>query len=331
LPLEISTNSKEVIAAAEESWSAFPHLYAEPGVHIRIGVAENGHDGLPQPPVLRAQRNLITLVSNAENFAVCDVTEGFAFGWFTPDMVANRAFFRYYFFDLMAGLLLAPKHFAIVHAACVALDGHGILLCGHSGAGKSTLAFACAQKGWTFISDDAAYVPRKNPSRTVMGNPLYLRLLEDAPDLFPQLRGRSAIRRLNGEHGFEIPTDTLPGFARAFQCEVDHVVFLNRDASGRAELRPFAKEDARRYLENILDYTLACRRVHLDAIRQSEMVLIDEEAREEQKIAVGKLLSAEIHELRYSSTSMALKSLEFLILGPPLNFGLYKGNPPPPL
>jgi HPr Serine kinase C-terminal domain len=312
LPLEVSTNSREVIAAADESWRAFPRLYDEQGVHIRIGVAESGQGRTSQPPTHRAQRNMVTVVSDAENFAVCDVIGGFAFGWFTPTMVADRDFFRYHFFDLMAGLLLAPKHFAIIHAACVALEGCGVLLCGNSGAGKSTFAFACAQRGWTFISDDAAYAWRKSPSRTVMGNPLFLRLREDAPDLFPHLRGRSAVLRQNGERGFELSTASLPGFATAFQSEIDHLIFLNRSDSGRAELRTLGQDDARCYLENVLEYTLACRQAHLDGADQSEMVLIDEEAREEQKIAVGKLLGGGLYELRYSSLNSAIDCLESL-------------------
>jgi hypothetical protein len=312
-PLEISTNSVEVIAAAEESWGAFPKLYSNESVHLRIGVAQNGQDELPRAPILRAQRNMITIISDAENFAVCDVTGGFAFSWITPGMIADRAFFRYHFLDLMTGLLLTPKHFAIIHAACVALDGRGVLLCGHSGAGKSTLAFACGEQGWTFISDDAAYAPRKNPSRTVLGNPLYLRLREDAPDIFGQLRGRPVVRRQNGEQGFEILTDSLPGFATAFQCEIHHIVFLNRGDFERAELSPFSRDEARRQLNDVLEYTLACKLPGEKAGGQSETMLIDREAREEQKMAVSKVLAGGVYELRYSNPRSAIDCLESLV------------------
>lgn len=63
-------------------------------------------------------------------------------------------------------------------------------------------------------------------------------------------------------------------------------------------MRALPQDGARRYIENVLEYTLACRQAQLDGTGQSEMVLIDEEAREGQKIAVGKLLDGGLYELR---------------------------------
>jgi HPr Serine kinase C-terminal domain len=310
LPLEVSTNSASVIAAAQQSWGPFPELQSAKKIHLRIGVAQRGSDELPHPPVFRAQRGLITIIADSENFGVCDVTSGFGFGWVTPVTAADSPFFRYHFLDVMIGLLLSPIHFAIVHAACVALDGHGVLLCGHSKAGKSTLAFACAQRGWTFISDDVGYVSRKNPGRMVIGNPLYLRLREDAPELFPQLRDRAVGLRQNGEPGFEISTSSLPNFATAFKCEIEHIVFLRRSASGPARLSALSKDHARLRLENVLEYTLACKGPSSNTGSQSGMVLADLEARQEQKAAIGKLLTAEVHELYYSNLDSAIDCLE---------------------
>src|SRR5215467_12994265 len=236
-PMCVSSNSPALVAAAEQTWGRFPALFAAEPIHLRVGVSEICSE-LPQPPVLRAHRGIITVISNALNFAVCDVTAGFSFGWFTPAVVADADFFRYHFLDLMVGLLLAPVHFAIVHAACVAYRGSGFLLCGHSGAGKSTLAYACAQRGWTFISDDAGHIPLRSPSRAVVGNPLFLRLRENSADLFPQLEDRPVILRQNGEFGFELSTDTLPGLTRAFQADIEHIVFLDRQPAGPARLLP---------------------------------------------------------------------------------------------
>jgi len=311
--LELTSNSLDVIAAAQQSCGPFPKLHDAETIHLRIGVSETGAGELPQPPVIRGRRDLITIISDAANFGVCDVTGGFAFGWVTPAVAANSAFFRYHFLDLMTGLLLAPIHFAIVHAACVALNGHGVLLCGHSRAGKSTLSFACAQRGWTFISDDASHALRKNGGRTVIGNPLYLRLREDAPALFPQLRERAVVLRQNGEFGFEIPTATLPGFATAFQCGIDHAVFLNRRPAGPATITPFPRDEALRRLENVLEYTFACKPSVGSRGQQEEMALANPEAREEQKASIGELLTAGVYELCYSDLDSAVDCLESLV------------------
>ena len=308
-PLEISTNSEEVIIAAEESWGPFPKLQSAKKIHLRIGVSETGHQELPKAPIFRAQRGLITIIADSENFGVCDVSRGFGFCWVTPVTVADSAFFRYHFLDVMTGLLLSPVHFAILHAACVVLDGHGVLLCGNSGAGKSTLAFACAQRGWTFVSDDAGYATRGNTGRMLIGNPLYLRLRADAPDFFPELLKRPVILRQNGEMGFEISTSGLPGFATAFKCDVDHIVFLNRSAAGGARLTPFPKQEAQRRLDDVIDLTLACKLSSETMAREPEMILADEEAREEQKACIRELLTADVHELHYSSLDSAIDCL----------------------
>jgi hypothetical protein len=314
VPVEISTNSMDVIAAAEQSWGPFPKLLESTDrVHLRVGVSQNGRAELPPPPSHRAQRNLISIISDPENFVVCDVKGGFGFCWVTPATVADSAFFRYHFLDIMAGLLLAPFHFAIIHAACVALDGQGVLLCGDSGAGKSTLSFACAQRGWTFVSDDACHALRRNPGRAVIGNPLYLRLREDAPHFFPQLRERAVVLRQNGEFGFEISTSTLPGFVTAFKCDIDHVVFLNRCVAGSAQLCAFPKDEARRRLEDVVELTLASKSSPGNIGNQSEMFLADREAREEQKASIHEMLGAGVHELRYSSLDSAIECLESLV------------------
>jgi hypothetical protein len=314
VPVEISTNSPDVIAAAEQSWGPFPKLLqSTERVHLRVGVSQNSRAELPPPPSHRAQRNLITIISDSENFVVCDVKAGFGFCWVTPATVADSAFFRYHFLDIMAGLLLVPPHFAIIHAACAALGGHGVLLCGDSGAGKSTLSFACAQRGWTFISDDACYALRKNPGRSVIGNPLSIRLRDDASQFFPELRERCVVLRQNGEFGFEILTSSLPSFETAFQCDIDHVVFLDRRTDGRAQLCALPIDEAQRRLEDVLEMTLASKSSPENIENQSEMFLANQEAREEQKASIRNLLAGGTYELGYSNLDSAIECLESLV------------------
>jgi len=310
-PMELSTNSPEVIAAAQQSWGAIPQLLDFQPIHVRIGVSDSNRVDLPQAPAILGQRGLITVVSDAENFGVCDVTSGFSFGWMTPATVADPAFFRYHFLELMTGIMLASAHFGVVHSACVSRDGHGVLLCGHSRAGKSTLAYACAQRGWTFISDDAVQTLRKNPSRRVIGYPLSLRLRADAANLFPHLEDRAVVLRQNGEFGFEIPTSDLPGLTTAFTCEIDHVVFLNRAWDGPARISPFPKDRARKWMDDVLDLTFTCATDQPG--NRGEMLLADPTAREEQKASLDPLLAGGVHELCYSDLDSAIDCLESIV------------------
>lgn len=51
----------------------------------------------------------------------------------------------------MSGLPSAPE---LVHATCVAINGHGMLLMGASGSGKSDLALRLIDRGAVLVSDD---------------------------------------------------------------------------------------------------------------------------------------------------------------------------------
>ena len=55
----------------------------------------------------------------------------------------------------MTGIAARP---AILHAACVSLEGRGVLVLGPSGSGKSALALQLMAHGCTLVSDDAVEV-----------------------------------------------------------------------------------------------------------------------------------------------------------------------------
>jgi hypothetical protein len=46
----------------------------------------------------------------------------------------------------------------VIHAAALAKDGLGMLLCGPAGVGKSSLTLALLNRGWAYLSDDFAPV-----------------------------------------------------------------------------------------------------------------------------------------------------------------------------
>ena len=84
-----------------------------------------------------------------------------------------------------------------------------ICLTGVSGSGKSSLAFACARAGWTFVSDDATWLPIDEPAIAV-GRPRHARFREDAPRLFPELARYAAEQRPNGKITIEAPLADFP-------------------------------------------------------------------------------------------------------------------------
>jgi len=291
-PLELSTNSTDVIEAAARLWSPFSPSFDEDPSRFLLGVAGSDNDDLPPKPRFRAREHLMTQIGNAENFVTCDFRENLAYGWVTPAVAANHAFVGFFYLYGTALMLAQQLRLAPIHGALVARDGCGVLLCGDSCAGKSTLSYACARAGWTFIADDGAFLDRKRADRYAIGNPYTIRFREDAQSLFPEFSDRSAAARPNGKIGIELFTSELP-IQLATGCSIEHVVVLNREDPGPARLRPYPNEA----VMNLLD---------------SHACFGSSEVRAEQQRCYQRLLGAGIWEMRYRDLDDAIYRLDRL-------------------
>src|ERR1700722_18187278 len=69
-PVEIATNSSEVMAAAEESWGRAQLKFSEPPVRLEMGVLDNGRNEFPSAPCCRSRGHLLTAIADSDNFSV---------------------------------------------------------------------------------------------------------------------------------------------------------------------------------------------------------------------------------------------------------------------
>ncbi len=296
-PFLIRSNSPLVAQMAEENWGDAAKRFKARTCELRYVVFGAGAQ-LSTAPVVRAQNNLLAWVADRDNFASCDLARGFGFAGVTEAVVLQTEYFRYHFLESMVACLLDTRHLVAIHAACVGLDGHGVLLAGESGAGKSSLSYACARSGWTYISDDASSLIRNGAGRRVLGNPHVFRFRQAAGSLFPEFRGFKESRRANGKPTIEVRTESLPALRTAAEARVDYVVFLNReDAHGEtASLSAVSAEDAisRLYVGPWPSELPSTRR---------------------QRNAVGRLLSAGLYEMQYRDLDAAVACLKRLVHG----------------
>jgi hypothetical protein len=197
---------------------------------------------------------MFSIVADADNSAVCDLAEGFGFGWVTPRVVENQGYLRYFFIEAMGYVMLASRYLAPVHAACVTYEGAGLLLCGDSGAGKSSLAYACARRGWTYVCDDASHMVRKAEDATFVGNGYELRFRPEARGLFDELRPMLARKRENGKLTIEVPTHQLPGIRMATRARARRMLFLERRRGAPPSITPLPREKALERLERWVCY-----------------------------------------------------------------------------
>jgi len=292
-PVEILSDAREVLAAAERSYGAFTPRFDRPALRVHVFVTA-GSPVPPPAPALRGQRHLLMWVSDHENFAVIDRAARFGYSCVTRATLDDQVFFRWHFLDSLVYTLLEFNYLTFLHAACVAWNGAGVLLASESGMGKSTVSYACARNGWTYVSDDACAI-LWDSGRTVIGEPHRFRFREDAPDLFPELRGRIAGRQLESKPTIEVASADLP-IRTAAECRVAHIAFLEREPGIRAGIRRIAKEEA---LERFEQDTAAFD-PEMDARRRRDF---------------EKIAESPAYHLRYSSFDDAVSLLEHIVRG----------------
>jgi hypothetical protein len=289
-PLDIETNSEEILIAMAESWHGFMKLFDTPPFRLRVCVHDGSSSDCPPSPTCRVQQHIVSNVADSENFAITDFAQGISSVWLTRAAVAHQDYCRYFFLEAAALSMICTSYTTPIHAACVDLEGCGVLLCGDSGAGKSTLAYACAQAGWTYITDDASYLVNSRQDRLVVGNSNQARFRPAAQEFFQELSGRPVTKRGDvGKPSIELKTSTLRSIATSYIARVNHVVFLNRREVKRQVLAPFPTEVAR--------YFMLQRLFGLPDTLKVQSAMID------------RVLGAGALELRYSSLDWAIERL----------------------
>lgn len=91
-------------------------------------------------------------------------------------------------FPFLLPVWYADVGVSVIHAALVARDGRGVLLCGSKGAGKSTSSLACLCGGLEFLSDDHVGL-EEIADGSFIGHSVFssIRLEADHLENFPQL------------------------------------------------------------------------------------------------------------------------------------------------
>jgi hypothetical protein len=292
-PLRVSTNSEEVLRQCAAKWGMFARRTHDHPMEADIHVLESDSMECPPPTRCHFMGNVLVMVADTQN--VCTVD----FPWGKTRIVVSTAALRYphyfnqTFLEAAPACQLCTRFATPIHAACVVLDGRGVLLCGDSGAGKSSLSYACARAGWQFVSDDTSYILHSETARRVIGNYHQFRFRPSAAELFPEIAHAEMTPRMSGKPSVELPTASMEHLRTADGAHVDFVVYLNRRHPASLDLVPYSKDAARRYM----------RRVLFGA----------PETRIARHAAIERLLTAEVLELRYQSLDLAVRRLEQMV------------------
>ena len=291
-PAELRTNSAEMLAEAEEKWGKFEKRFDTETIQVDIHVVETDSTECPPAPWCRIMQPLVVTVSDSDNYSISDISRNRTQMTLSTAGLRNKPYLRCFFMDSIVGCHLATRHATPVHAACVALEGSGVLLCGDSGAGKSTLSYACARSGWTYVTDDCSFLLNSGTKRLVTGNCHQVRFRPSAAEFFPEVRGLEITPRAVGKPSIELPTAPMTHMMLAQSAKIDFIVFLNR-RTGPPQLRPYSTNVARYFMRQAL-------------YGSPESLAVQYEA-------IDHLLKAEVFELQYDNIDCAIDRLRLLV------------------
>jgi hypothetical protein len=292
-PLEIRTNSAEIMVMMEETWGVFAKRFDHEPLRTDIRVVESDATECPPAPIYRLMQPMLTAIADADNYLLADLDAGRTYVTLSSTALRFKLYLQFFFLELTAGNQVGTRYATPIHAGCISLHGRGVLLCGESGAGKSTLSYACARAGWSYVTDDCSLLLNGDERNRVTGNCHKVRFRPTAAELFPEVAGIDLTPRAGGKPSIELPTGPMQNIVRSQLEEVSFMVFLNRQSGGEPGLSPYLKDTARQFMRQVLYGT--------------------KETLAAQHQAIERLLKVDVLELRYDDLDWAIHRLRMLV------------------
>jgi hypothetical protein len=292
-PLLVRTNSEEVLQHCAKKWGNFEPRSQDTPIEADIYVIESDSQKCPPAAKCHFMDNTLVMVADDDNVCTVDFPYGKTRMTVTTAAVRHPHYFNQTFLEAAAACQLSTRFVTGIHAACVVLDGRGVMLCGDSGAGKTTLSWSCARAGWQFVADDTSFLLHGESTRRVIGNYHQVRFRPASVEFFPEIADAKMTPRMSGKPSVEMRTTSMGHVQTTDSANVDFVVFLNRNHPGPVDLIPYSKDKARHYMRKVLFGTPETK-VHRYA-------------------AIERLLTSQVLELRYQSLHEAVGRLERLV------------------
>jgi hypothetical protein len=249
------SNSPELLRLVDAAYAGLPpHRFSAnpPEFHVRLmltpGPRRRG-SGLPvarrqsePPPIfMLSSADLLGGATESSTFVVLSPEQRSAFVSVSRDMLRFPYHTRYELIEF-AVFTLASRAQRLVpaHAACVGIDGRGILLMGPSGSGKSTVALHSLLNGFDFLSEDSVFIAPQSMRATGTANFLHVRA--DSLSWFARsaastlIRRSPIIRRRSGVEKFEVDLRRGEFHLAKAPLKIVGVAFLSSQSAGKGPL-----------------------------------------------------------------------------------------------
>lgn len=246
IPLEIWTNDEMVVTAAEVAFGGFetpssPQSPQTPVISMHLIVQEMTIPSFSRP-IYRRHGARVMQSLGAAGTLIADLDRGTSYGFFSPEVPANPAFFRWHFLEFGFYVHLERQGLMGVHGAALARDGQAVLLRAANGGGKSTLAFAGFRRGWQALAEDVVWLDESR-SRW-WGLPRFFHLLPDAKRHFPELSDYQPALQISDELKLVINLAELDSQRVITSAMPGPVVLLQRANQAGSHWRPVLPQEA---------------------------------------------------------------------------------------
>jgi hypothetical protein len=261
---DFESNSAELLQLVDTAYAGLPnHQFSATPPRFRIRLRLTPKAGVPisrrhpskggsRPPAISMIQGggILGSATDSSTFAVLSPEKREALVSVSRSMLRFPYHVRYELIEFAVFTLASrAQRLVPLHAACIGLNGRGILLMGTTGAGKTTVALHCLLDGFDFLSEDSVFVEPKSMKATGVANFLHvraesLRWLERSPQTL-LIRRSPTIRRRSGVKKFELDLRNKQFLLAQKPLKVIAVAFLTpQRASGGPILRLMSKASA---------------------------------------------------------------------------------------
>jgi hypothetical protein len=248
------SDSKELLALVDAAYAGLPgHLFSPTSKTFRIklmltpesasasSVRRTVRRTQPPPVLMLHGADFLGSATPSSTFVVLCPENRTGLVSVSAEMLRFPYHVRYELIEFAVFTLASrAQRLVPLHAACVGLDGRGILLMGPSGAGKSTVALQCLLDGFDFLSEDSVFVAPISMRATGTANFLHVR--EDSLRWLGRSRARSMIRnspiirRRSGVEKFEVDLRRGEFKLAKAPLKIIGVAFLSSRPAGKGPL-----------------------------------------------------------------------------------------------
>jgi hypothetical protein len=244
----LSTNSRDILASLSR-WKDSSGRGRGKTFELSVMVDPMAKSDKDAVIHFRGLHHLVFAVFGEDESFVFDLLRRRVSGVVSKQTASDIAFWGTRLLPLMLGTLGGMIGLVPLHCACLDRDGNALLLAGMSGTGKSTLAVSLSRYGFGVVSDGWTYLAKDGDKLTAYGISAPVKLLPDAIDHFPELRGLEATRAFNGEIAFEVDiAETFRAIVRS-ESSPRWLMFLERVDQPGCRIIPFSGDEAQTFFQ----------------------------------------------------------------------------------